>query len=118
MQIDERAAGDVVVLDLHGKITAGEGDTAIARAIADLTARGRRQIVLNFADVSYMDTIGLSALVHARLKLNRDDGRLALLHVPPRIAGLLTVTRLNTVFEAFDSEPAAVQSVIRPDVRQ
>ncbi len=111
MQIQERAVGDLVVLDLHGKITAGQGDAGILHAIGDLTTRGMRNIVLNLAGVSYMDTIGLSTLVQAQLKLRQAGGRLMLLHVPARIMGLLAVTKLTTVFETFDSETAAVASV-------
>jgi anti-anti-sigma factor len=108
--IDERANGKVVVLDLHGKFTAGDGDTAIKEKILQLAARGTTNVVLNFADVSYMDSVGLSTMVRSRLTLNQQKGDLRLLHLPRRIADLLAVTRLTMVFEMFDDETAAIRS--------
>ena len=110
MTIDERADGDIVVLDLHGKFTAGDGDTAIKEKILQLATRGTTKVVLNFADVSYMDSVGLSTMVRSRLTLNQQKGDLKLLHLPRRIADLLAVTRLTMVFEMFDDEPAAIKS--------
>ena len=110
MQIDERPSGDVLVLDLRGKFTAGEGDTAIKNRILQLAATGPRKIVLNFADVTYMDSVGLSTMVRSRLTLQQQGGELKLLCLPRRIADLLAVTRLTMVFETFDDEPAAIRS--------
>jgi anti-sigma B factor antagonist len=108
--IDERTDGGVVVLDLHGKFTAGDGDAAIKEKILQLATRGATKVVMNFGDVSYMDSVGLSTMVRSRLTLNQQQGDLKLLHLPRRIADLLTVTRLTMVFEMFDDEPAAVRS--------
>jgi anti-sigma B factor antagonist len=108
--IDERADGKVVVLDLHGKFTAGDGDAAIKDKILQLAAQGATNVVLNFGDVSYMDSVGLSTMVRSRLTLNQQKGDLKLLHLPRRIADLLAVTRLTMVFEVFDDEPAAIRS--------
>ena len=110
MTIDERTDGSIVVLDLHGKFTAGDGDAAIKEKILRLAARGTTKVVLNFANVSYMDSVGLSTMVRSRLTLNQQQGDLKLLHLPRRIADLLTVTRLTMVFEMFDDEPAAIKS--------
>lgn len=110
MTIDERADGKVVVLDLHGKFTAGDGDAAIKDKILQLAAQGMTNVVLNFGDVSYMDSVGLSTMVRSRLTLNQQKGDLKLLHLPRRIADLLAVTRLTAVFEVFDDEPAAIRS--------
>ena len=110
MTIDERADGRVVVLDLHGKFTAGDGDTAIKDKILQLASQGMTSVVLNFGDVSYMDSVGLSTMVRSRLTLNQQKGDLKLLHLPRRIADLLAVTRLTMVFEMFDDETAAIRS--------
>ena len=108
MTIDERQRGEVVVLDLHGKITGG--DRLIIETIDALVTRGVCRIVLNFADVSYMDSVGLSTIVRSHLRLRQQDGQLVLLHLPRRIADLLSITGLTKVFEPFDDEAVAVRS--------
>ena len=108
MTIDERYHGDVVLLDLHGKITGGE--RLIVDAIDSLATRGRHKVVLNFADVSYMDSVGLSTIVRSHLRLRQHGGQLVLLNLPRRIADLLSVTGLTKVFEPFNDESAAIRS--------
>ena len=114
MRIDEQSHGDVVFLDLHGKITAG--DLAIRDTIQSLAARGVQRIVLNFADVPYMDSVGLSTLVRSHLVIRQHGGRLVLLHVPRHITQLLTLTGLTAVFAAFDDETAAIRSFDETEV--
>jgi anti-sigma B factor antagonist len=106
--IDERPRGDVVLLDLHGKITGG--DRLIIDTIDSLVTRGVHRIVLNFADVSYMDSVGLSTIVRSHLRLRQHGGQLVLLNLPRRIADLLSVTGLTKVFEPFNDESAAIRS--------
>jgi anti-anti-sigma factor len=106
--IDERPHGDVVVLDLHGRITGG--DRLIIDTVDSLVARGVHKIVLNFADVSYMDSVGLSTIVRSHLRLRQQGGQLVLLNLPRRIGDLLTLTGLTKVFEPFDDESEAIRS--------
>ncbi len=101
----------MVVLDLHEKLAAG--DTMIKHTIDALVAGGARKIVLNFADVPYMDSVGLNAIVRAHLTLGRVEGQLKLANVPKHLAHILDVTRLSTVFQVFDSEDAAIRSFSR-----
>ena len=108
MTIDERQRGDVVVLDLHGKITGG--DRLIIETIDSLVTRGACRIVLNFADVSYMDSVGLSTIVRSHLRLRQNGGQLVLLNLPRRIGDLMSVTGLTQVFEPFDDESVAIRS--------
>jgi len=112
VQIEEREFDDVIVLDLHGKMTAG--DDVVRTRIEALAERGVRYVLLNFSDVSYMDSVGLSTLVRSHMKLSQNGGRLALLHLPKRILELMTVSRLITVIEAFEDEAAAIPRVTRP----
>jgi len=105
--IDERPRGDVVLLDLHGKITGG--DRLIIDTIDALITRGVHRIVLNFVDVSYMDSVGLSTIVRSHLRLRQHGGQLVLLNLPTRIADLLSVTGLTKVFEPFNDESAAIR---------
>jgi anti-sigma B factor antagonist len=110
MQIDERQAGDVVVLDMKGRIMLGEGDEALREKVNSLLNRGRKKIVLNLAEVPYIDSAGLGEIVRTFTTVSRQGGSLKLLNLTARITDLLAITKLLTVFETFDSENDAVQS--------
>ena len=110
MQIEERAVGDVVILDLKGRITLGEGDELLKDKVNSLVNQGRRKIVLNLADVPYIDSAGLGEIVRTYTTVSRQGGSLKLLGLTKRITDLLSITKLLTVFETFDSESDAVGS--------
>jgi anti-sigma B factor antagonist len=110
MQIDERMVGDVVVLDLKGKITLGEGDELLKDKVNSLVNQGHKKIVLNLADVPYIDSAGLGEVVRTYTTVSRQGGSLKLLNLTKRITDLLSITKLLTVFETFDSENEAVRS--------
>ena len=110
MQIQERAAGDVMVLDLKGKITLGEGDELLKDKVNSLVNQGHKKIILNLADVPYIDSAGLGEIVRTYTTVSRQGGSLKLLNLTKRITDLLAITKLLTVFETFDSESDAVKS--------
>ena len=110
MQIEERAVGDVVVLDVKGKITLGEGDELLKDKVNSLVNQGHKKIVLNLADVPYIDSAGLGEVVRTYTTVSRQGGSLKLLNLTKRITDLLSITKLLTVFETFDSENEAVRS--------
>ena len=110
MQIEERAVGDVIVLDMKGRITLGEGDELLRDKVNSLLNQGRRKLVLNLADVPYIDSAGLGEIVRTYTTVSRQGGGLKLLNLTKRITDLLSITKLLTVFETFDSENDAVQS--------
>jgi anti-sigma B factor antagonist len=110
MQITERAVGDVMVLDIKGKITLGEGDEQLKDKVTSLVNQGQRKMVLNLAAVPYLDSAGLGEVVRAYTTVSRQGGSLKLLNLTKRITDLLSITKLLTVFETFDSESDAVQS--------
>ena len=110
MQIEERAVGDVVVLDLKGRITLGEGDELLKDKVNSLVNQGHKKIVLNLADVPYIDSAGLGEIVRTYTTVSRQGGSLKLLNLTKRITDLLAITKLLTVFETFDSENEAVRS--------
>ena len=110
MQIEERAVGDVVVLDLKGKVTLGEGDELLKDKVNSLVNQGHKKIVLNLADVPYLDSAGLGEVVRTYTTVSRQGGSLKLLNLTKRITDLLSITKLLTVFETFDSENEAVRS--------
>jgi len=110
MQIEERAVGDVVVLDLKGRITLGEGDQLLKDKVNSLVNQGRKRMVLNLAGVPYIDSAGLGEIVGSYTTVSRQGGSLKLLNLTKKITDLLAITKLLTVFETFDSEDEAVRS--------
>ena len=110
MQIEERTVGDVVVLDLKGKITLGAGDELLKDKVNSLVNQGHRKIVLNLADVPYIDSAGLGEIVRTYTTVSKNGGSLKLLNLTKRITDLLAITKLLTVFETFDAESDAVRS--------
>jgi anti-sigma B factor antagonist len=110
MQIAEREAEAVTVLDLSGKITLGEGDTQLKDKLHSLLHQAKKNVLLNLADVSYVDSAGLGALVSAYTTVTREGGNLKLLNVTRKLQDLLSITKLLTVFETFDSEDEALRS--------
>jgi anti-sigma B factor antagonist len=110
MQIEERTIGDVVVLDLKGKVTLGQGDELLKDKVNSLVNQGHRKIVLNLADVPYVDSAGLGEIVRTYTTVSRQGGSMKLLNLTKRITDLLSITKLLTVFETFDAESDAVRS--------
>jgi anti-sigma B factor antagonist len=110
MQITERAVGEVMVLDIKGKITLGEGDEQLKDKVNSLVNQGHRKMILNLAEVPYLDSAGLGEVVRAYTTVSRQGGSLKLLSLTKRITDLLSITKLLTVFETFDSEDEAVRS--------
>ena len=110
MTIVERQVGDVVVMDLHGRMVTGEGDRALREAVTRLADSGKAKILLNLADVSYIDSAVLSEIVRTYTTLSRKGGQLKLVSLPAKIQGLLSITKLVTVFATYESEDEAVRS--------
>ncbi|MFO7303112.1 MAG: anti-sigma factor antagonist [Acidobacteriota bacterium] len=110
MQIEERVVGDVTILDLKGKITLGDGDEVLKDKINSLTLQNRRKILLNLEGVPYIDSAGLGEIVRTYTTVSRQGGQLKLVNLTKRIEDLLSITKLLTVFETFDSEEEALRS--------
>ena len=110
MQIEERAVGDVVVLDLKGRVTLGDGDELLKDKVNSIVNRGFKKIVLNLAEVPYVDSAGLGEIVRTYTTVSRQGGSLKLLNLTKRISDLLSITKLLTVFETFDTESEAIKS--------
>lgn len=110
MKIVERQVGDVLILDLQGKIMIGEGDDALREAVTRLVDGGRTRIVLNLAEVPYVDSAGLGEIVRCYTTVSRKGGRLKLLNLTKKIKDLLAITKLLTVFETYETEDEAVKS--------
>ena len=110
MQIDERSVGDVMVLDVKGKVTLGEGDEMLKDKVNSLVNQGHKKIVLNLAEVPYIDSAGLGEIVRTYTTVSRQGGSLKLLNLTKRITDLLSITKLLTVFETYSSETEAIRS--------
>src|SRR3954452_9357485 len=104
MQIEQRSVGDVIVLDLKGKMTLGEGDELLKDKINSLLQQGLKKVVLNLEDVPYIDSAGLGEIVRTYTTISRQGGSLKLLNLTKRITDLLSITKLLTVFETYESE--------------
>ena len=110
LNINERQAGDVTVLDMSGKITIGEGSVSLRAAIRRLLEEGKKRILLNLAGISYVDSSGIGELVSSYTAINKEGGQLKLLNLTQKIQDLLTITKLLTVFDVYENEADALNS--------
>jgi anti-sigma B factor antagonist len=110
LNISERQAGDVSILDMAGKITIGEGSVALRTAIRRLLEEGKKKILLNLGKVNYIDSSGIGELVSSYTAIGKDSGQLKLLNLTQKLQDLLTITKLLTVFDVYDSEEEALAS--------
>ena len=110
LNIRERQAGDVTVLDMDGKITIGEGSVTLRTSVRRLLEEGKKRILLNLAGVTYIDSSGIGELVSSYTATNKENGQLKLLNLTQKIRDLLTITKLLTVFDTYDSEADALNS--------
>ncbi|MEK6301157.1 MAG: STAS domain-containing protein [Acidobacteriota bacterium] len=110
LSIKDRQAGDVTILDLSGKITIGEGSVQLREAVRRMLDEGKKKILLNLGDVSYVDSSGIGELVSSYTTTGNNGGQLKLLNQTKKIHDLLTITKLVTVFETHDNEQTAVAS--------
>jgi len=105
-----RQVGDVTMIDAAGRITLGEGSSTFRDTIKDLVGKGQKNIVVNLADISYIDSSGIGEMVSGFTTVTNAGGQLKLLKLTKRIQDLLQITKLYTVFEVFDDEAAALAS--------
>jgi anti-sigma B factor antagonist len=110
LNINERQAGDVTVLDVSGKITIGEGSVALRTAIRRVLEEGKRRILLNLGGVSYLDSSGIGELVSSYTAINKEEGQLKLLNLTQKLQDLLAITKLLTVFDVYENEAEALYS--------
>ena len=114
MDIKERVVEGISVLDLSGKIVLGEGDGQVKERIKDLLADGQTRILLNLGDVSYIDSAGLGALIGSYTTCKREGAQLKLVNLTRRIQDLLSITKLITVFDTYETEREALASYTSP----
>ena len=110
LEVKERQAGDVTILDMKGAVRIGEGSIELRDSIRRLAGEGKKKVLLNLAGVNYVDSSGIGELNANYTTISRQGGQLKLLNLTDRIQNLLVITKLLTVFDAFDNEAEALKS--------
>jgi anti-sigma B factor antagonist len=110
LDVKERQAGDVTILDMTGDVRIGEGAVALRDSIRGLADQGKKKVLLNLAGVKYMDSTGVGELIANFTTVKRQGGQLKLLNLTDRIQNLLVITKLLTVFDSYDNEAEALKS--------
>ena len=110
LDVNERQAGDVTILDLSGEVRIGEGAVALRDSIRNLADQGKNKVLLNLAGVKYMDSTGVGELIANYTTVSRQGGQLKLLKLTDRVQNLLVITKLLTVFDVYENEAEALNS--------
>jgi anti-sigma B factor antagonist len=110
LDVKERQAGDVTILDLSGEVRIGEGSISLRDSIRNLADQNKKKVLLNLAGVKYMDSSGVGELIANYTTISRQGGQLKLLNLTYRIQNLLVITKLLTVFDSYDNEAEALKS--------
>jgi len=110
LTITKRPVNGVVILDLAGKIRLGEGNLDLHRTLRALVEQNEKKVLLNLANVSSIDSSGLGELVAGYATLEKSGGELKLLNLTDRVSELMMITKLLTVFDVYEDEPAAIAS--------
>ncbi len=110
VKLTTRQVGDVTVIDAIGRITLGEGASTFRDKVRELVASGHKKMLLNLAEVSYIDSSGIGEMVSGFTTVTNQGGVLKLLSLTKRVKDLLQITKLYTVFEVFEDEATAVRS--------
>jgi anti-sigma B factor antagonist len=110
VKLTTRQVGDVTVVDVAGRITLGEGSSALRESLRDLVTKGQKKILLNLGDVTYIDSSGIGELVSGFTTVTNSGGMLKLLNLNKRVKDLLQITKLYTVFDVHEDEAGAIRS--------
>ncbi len=110
VKLNSRQVGDVSVLDVAGRITLGEGSSALRDTLREMVKKGQKKVLLNLGEVSYIDSSGIGELVSGFTTVTNSGGQLKLLNLTKRVQDLLQITKLYTVFDIHDSEASAIRS--------
>ena len=110
LDLKERQAGDVTILDLSGEVRIGDGSIALRDSIRKLADEGKKKVLLNLGGVKYIDSSGIGELIANYTTISRQGGQLKLLNLTDKIQNLLVITKLLTVFDAYEDEAEALKS--------
>ena len=115
MKATLRQVDGVMVVDMSGRITLGEGCTQLRELVRDQLGKGTKHLLLNLADVTYIDSSGIGELVSGFTTVSNQGGRLKLLNLTKKVHDLLQITKLYTVFDVYDDEAKAVGSFAKSE---
>jgi anti-sigma B factor antagonist len=110
MVIEQRMVGAIAVVELKGKFALGDGDGLLKDKVNSLIHQGLNNIALNLGGVSYMDSAALGELISSHSAVTRNGGQIKIFNLTKRVSDLLTITKVLTIFEVFDSEQEALGS--------
>jgi anti-sigma B factor antagonist len=110
MKVSTRQVDGVAVVDCSGRITLGEGSVTLRDTVRDLLSKGNKKILLNLADVNYIDSSGIGELVSGFTTVRNQGGELKLLKLTKKVHDLLQITKLYTVFDVKEDEASAIQA--------
>ena len=112
VKLSTRQVGDVAVIDVAGRITLGEGSSALRENLRDMVSKNQKKILLNLGEVSYIDSSGIGELVSGFTTVTNSGGQLKLLNLNKRVKDLLQITKLYTVFDVHEDEAGAIRSFV------
>src|SRR6476619_1418728 len=110
LDVKERQAGDVTILDMSGAVRIGQGSVALRDSVRQLSEAGKKKILLNLGGVNYIDSSGIGELIANYTTVSRQGGQLKLLNLTDKIQNLLVITKLLTVFDVYEDEATALKS--------
>ena len=110
MKASTRQVDGIIIVDLSGRITLGEGSVVLRDTIRDVVAAGNKRILLNLGDVTYIDSSGIGELVSSFTSVRNQGGELKLLNLTKKVHDLLQITKLYTVFDVHEDEAGAIRS--------
>ena len=118
MKATLRQVDGIVVIDMSGRITLGEGCTQLRELVREQLGKGTKHLLLNLADITYIDSSGIGELVSGFTTVSNQGGKLKLLNLTKKVHDLLQITKLYTVFDVYDDEAKAITSFAKalPDV--
>ena len=111
-KLTSRQVGEVTVIDLSGRITLGEGSSMLRDELRNLIGTNRRKILINLAEVSYIDTSGIGQLVAGFTSVSNQGGHLKLLNLSKKVKDVLQITKICTIFETFEDEKQAIVTFV------
>ena len=110
LEISERRKDGVLILDLKGKITIGEGDRKLRQKIVSLLEKGEKKLILNMARVSYLDSSGTGEVVSLLMTVKKAGGELKLLNLSQKIRDIFQIAQLLSIFDYYTDEDEAVKA--------
>jgi anti-sigma B factor antagonist len=118
LRITSRPVGEAVVIEISGRIRVGEGNLLLREMVGNLTESGKKNLVLNLGEVTYMDSSGLGELVKTHTTIRNLQGEVKLVNLSKRVEELLQMTKLSSVFDIYEDEASAISSFGRHSLRQ